>query len=260
MESPSYPSSPPATATSYVLVTGVEQAEGARAATALSAAGHTVLAHSFSPAAADALALEITDAGGSAHPLAADLTVESEVERLFTHLEHRFGGISALVHTAWLPGPETACHPLAEIRPADWGRFTYDHMALLFHTTRRAAESIRRTKRIGSIVTVTGLGSPTAPAHAPVTAAGPARTSISGAVESFTVAAGQHPDTATVRINGIRLVAETATSGDDGDTVPNLDSLLARMVDPVSEIGSGHIFAAHLSRPLTPVHAASSRI
>ncbi|MGW5152228.1 SDR family NAD(P)-dependent oxidoreductase [Rhodococcus koreensis] len=117
-----------------VLVTGVEQIEGAGAARVLAEAGCRVIAHSFSADAADAVATEITEAGGTAYPAVADLTIEADVDRLFAGLEDRHGGIDSLMHTAWLPGPETATNNLADIAPADWGRFTYDHMAMLFLT------------------------------------------------------------------------------------------------------------------------------
>ncbi|MGV5049918.1 SDR family oxidoreductase [Rhodococcus pyridinivorans] len=230
-----------------VLVTGVEQNEGAHVARTLAAAGHHVFTHSFTLDAAEHLAGRVADDDGIAHPVAADLTLESDVDNMFTHLERRYGGIDALVHTAWLPGPETACHSLSEIRPADWGRFTYDHMALLFHTTRRAAVSLHRTGSIGSIVTVTGLDTLR---RITDTDRGPARDSMDGAIESFALAAGREPGSNFLRINNIRLVPTPTPETSVTAAAPvRLEAVLPELIDPTSDIGSGGIFTAYTSFP-----------
>ena len=229
-----------------VLVTGVEQNEGAHVARMLAAAGHHVFTHSFTINTAERLSGRITDDGGIAHPVAADLTLESDVDNMFLDLEGRHGGINALVHTAWLPGPETACHSLSRIRPADWGRFTYDHMALLFHTTRRAAVSLHRTGGIGSIVTVSGLDTIR---RITDTDRGPARDSMDGAIESFTLAAGCELGGNLSRINNIRLVPTPAPETSAAAAPPRLEAVLPELIDPASNIGSGDIFTAYTSFP-----------
>lgn len=80
---------------------------------------------------------------------------------MFAGVEDWYGGLDALIHTDWLPGPETATNNLAKIDAADWGRFTHAHMTMLLLTTRRAAASMRLNPTAGTILTVTGLGSST---------------------------------------------------------------------------------------------------
>ncbi|MGV9864679.1 SDR family NAD(P)-dependent oxidoreductase [Rhodococcus koreensis] len=230
-----------------VLVTGVEQIEGAGAARVLAEAGCRVIAHSFSADAADAVATEITEAGGTAYPAVADLTIEADVDRLFAGLEDRYGGIDSLMHTAWLPGPETATNNLADIAPADWGRFTYDHMAMLFLTTRRAASSMQHNSTTGTIVTVTGLGTGPAIDNLP---SSPARDAINGAIESFTMTAARDQTLAALRINTIRL--SRLASADAADALPpRLDELLPLLLVDRS-IGSGHVIPAQPTFALVP--------
>ncbi|MFC9557507.1 SDR family NAD(P)-dependent oxidoreductase [Rhodococcus sp. NPDC056960] len=230
-----------------VLVTGVEQLEGASTARILAEAGCRVIAHSFTADAADAVATEITEAGGTAYPAVADLTIEADVDRLFAGLEERHGGIDSLIHTAWLPGPETAANNLADIAPADWGRFTYDHMAMLFLTTRRAAASMQHTSTTGTIVTVTGLG---AGGAIDDTATSPARDAINGAVESFTMTAARDQTLDALCINTIRL--SRLSSADVADALPpRLDELLPLLLVDRS-IGSGHVIPAQPAYALVP--------
>ncbi|MFC9362759.1 SDR family oxidoreductase [Rhodococcus sp. NPDC057014] len=230
-----------------VLVTGVEQIEGAGAARVLAEAGCRVIAHSFSADAADAVATEITEAGGTAYPAVADLTIEADVDRLFAGLEDRHGGIDSLMHTAWLPGPETATNNLADIAPADWGRFTYDHMAMLFLTTRRAASSMQHNPAPGTILTVTGLGAGLSIENPD---SGPARDAINGAVESFTMAAARDNALAALRINTIRLTP--SIGADVADAVPpSLDELLVLLLVE-RPLGSGHVIPAAPTYALVP--------
>ncbi|MBV6754840.1 SDR family NAD(P)-dependent oxidoreductase [Rhodococcus opacus] len=225
-----------------VLVTGVEQAEGAHTARILAERGCRVITHSFSADAADAVVAEITDTGATAYPAVADLTIETDVDRLFTGIEDRHGGLDVLIHTAWLPGPETAAHDLAGIAPADWGRFTYDHMAALFLTTRRAAASMQHNPIPASILTVSGLGT--------VGTSALARDAINGAIESFTLAAARDTTLAGLRINTIRLTAEI--DADVADAVPpRLDDVLDLLLGDRT-LGSGHVIPAQPSYALVP--------
>lgn len=229
-----------------VLVSGVEQHEGAHVARMLAAAGHHVFTHSFTIDSAEHLTGRITDDGGIAHPVAADLTLESDVDNMFIDLERRHGGIDALFHTAWLPSPETSCQPLSRFRPADWGRFTCDHMALLFHTTKRVAVSLHQTGGIGSIVTVSGLDTIR---RITDTDRGPARDSMDGAIESFALAAGRELGSNLLRINNVRLVPAPAPGTGVAAAAPILEAVLPELIDPASDIASGGIFTAYTSLP-----------
>jgi 3-oxoacyl-[acyl-carrier protein] reductase len=192
-----------------VLITGVEQREGAHIARVLHAMGYHVVAHSFSAECAENVALDLDDTRQRVSPVAADLTIESDVDRLFAEVEHYYGGVDALVHAAWIPGPESASAALAEIHPHDWARFTNAHTTMLLLTTRRAVTSFGRTQRCGRIVVVTGLGR-----NATAEASGTrplARRTIDGAVEAFAVAAAKQGDSDGPAIYVLRFEAsETA--------------------------------------------------
>ncbi|MFC9362879.1 SDR family NAD(P)-dependent oxidoreductase [Rhodococcus sp. NPDC057014] len=86
----------------------------AHTARLLADTGCRVIAHSFSADAAEAVAAEITATGATAYPAEADWPSKPKSTGPFTHVETHHGGIDALIHTAWLPGPETTAHNLSE--------------------------------------------------------------------------------------------------------------------------------------------------
>ena len=132
---PLNPQAPPAR-DRLVLVTGVEQPEGAYAARALGTHGFDVIAHSFTSEAAERVAQDITGIGGRATAAVADLTIDGEVDRLFTGIEDTHGRVDTVIHSAWIPGPESTGTPLQSIHPHDWDRFLHAHLRMLFTTVR----------------------------------------------------------------------------------------------------------------------------
>jgi 3-oxoacyl-[acyl-carrier protein] reductase len=224
-----------------VLITGVEQTEGAHIARVLYAMGYHVVAHSFSYDAAQRVAAAVDSAGRRITPVAGDLTIEAEVDRLFTDLERRLGGIDALVHAAWLPGPETATAALPDIHPHDWSRFTQTHTAMLLLTIRRAVASFRSTSRRGCVVVVSGLGrSRTAEDEG---ARSLARNTIDGATEAFALAAADGADDNAPRFYAVRL-----------DTTPTTNTVGAQIVDllgPATPSTHGRVLLARALRATT---------
>jgi len=98
------PISPHATQPMVVLITGARRGIGAAIARALANDGNKVVIN-FLHGEDDALQLvkEITERGGEAMAVHADVTNRQEVERLFATAMERFGPIQGLVHNASRP-------------------------------------------------------------------------------------------------------------------------------------------------------------
>ncbi|QSE80434.1 SDR family NAD(P)-dependent oxidoreductase [Rhodococcus koreensis] len=229
------------------LVTGVEHPEGAHAARTLAEHGFDVVAHSFTPEAAERIARDITSGGGRATAVVADLTIGREVDRLFTTVEDIHGHVDTVVHAAWIPGPESTGTSLETIHPHDWHRFVHAHLGMVFTTVRRAMQSMNTSGRAGSIVTVVGMGrSATETGDSTL-----ARQVIDGAIEAFTVAAARDLGACSVQVTSIRLVDELPTlEHPDERRAPDFDTALVRLADPVHHGGwSGRVLTAHAALP-----------
>src|SRR4051812_1345199 len=82
------------------LVTGAGGAIGAAIAQALAGRGDQVVLVGRSLPRLEAVAAGITEAGGSAVPLAADVGASEQVEAAFAEVARRFGTLDVLVNAA----------------------------------------------------------------------------------------------------------------------------------------------------------------
>ena len=89
-----------------LLVTGAGRGIGAAIARAAGKAGYRVVVnYAHSRDAAEVVVRSITDLGGEATAIQADVAVESDVERLFSVVDVRYGRLEALVNNAGIIGP-----------------------------------------------------------------------------------------------------------------------------------------------------------
>ena len=89
-----------------LLVTGAGRGIGAAIARAAGKAGYRVVVnYAHSRDAAEVVVRSITDLGGEATAIQADVAVESDVERLFGMVDVRYGRLDALVNNAGIIGP-----------------------------------------------------------------------------------------------------------------------------------------------------------
>ncbi|MDI9975776.1 SDR family NAD(P)-dependent oxidoreductase [Rhodococcus sp. IEGM 1307] len=241
---PLNPQTPPAR-DRLVLVTGVEQPEGAYAARALGTHGFDVIAHSFTSEAAERVAQDITGIGGRATAAVADLTIDGEVDRLFTGIEDTHGRVDTVIHSAWIPGPESTGTSLQSIHPHDWDRFLLAHLRMLFTTVRRATQSMSGRNRAGSIVTVVGVDRLAADTRESTLT----RRVIDGAIEAFTAAAAHDISARTVQVNTIRLIDELPSPEfPDQHITPDFDTALVFLADPAHRSWSGKVLSAPTAR------------
>ena len=203
----------------WVLVTGVEHPT-ARALASELATRWAIVTHSFSLNAAQAAADDILHAGGNAHPVEADLTVAATTARMYCELRTHGPPVTALVHGASLPGPESTAHALNRIHPSDWYRFTHLHLAMLLHTIHGAVETIDTRTRSGAILTVTS------PAASRERATPLARATIDGATAAFTTALGRENRDPSLAVRHLNLRANTNERGSGADVVAYLNDSL----------------------------------
>jgi 3-oxoacyl-[acyl-carrier protein] reductase len=135
------------TATSRVaIVTGASGGIGRAVAERLAADGMAVLVHyAGNQARADETVGAITEAGGTASAVRADVADENEVEALFDEAERHYGGVDVVVHTAGI----MLLAPLTELKLDDLDRMHRTNIRGTFVVDQQAA---RRVRRGGAII------------------------------------------------------------------------------------------------------------
>lgn len=136
------------------LVTGASRGIGAATARALAERGwRTGLLCRSSAPAADAVAAAITEAGGEAWVLSADVADLKTPERVFSELEAEWGQVSILVNNAGI----TADGLSPRMSDESWSEVLETNLSGAFRMTRRALGPMMRARwgrivNVGSIV------------------------------------------------------------------------------------------------------------
>ena len=131
------------------LVTGASSGIGAATARALAAAGIAVAIAARRKDRLDELAAEIAKSGGTALVLTADLTKESDAQRIVKETEARFGRLDVLVNNAGVMYLE----PLETASLERW-RSMFDLNVMSLIASTQAALPGMRARRDGHIVNV----------------------------------------------------------------------------------------------------------
>ncbi|NEQ50216.1 MAG: 3-oxoacyl-[acyl-carrier-protein] reductase [Leptolyngbya sp. SIO3F4] len=138
------------------IITGSSRGIGKAAALALSAEGASIVVnYARSSTAADEVVAEITNAGGSAIALQADVSQEDQVDELIKTTKDKFGRIDVLVNNAGI----TRDTLLLRMKPADWQAVIDLNLTGVFLCTRAVAKIMlkQRSGRIINISSVAGL-------------------------------------------------------------------------------------------------------
>ncbi len=136
-----------------VLVTGASQGLGAFFAERLAAAGAKVALGARNVAACAALAERITATGGTALPLALDVTDTASAEAAVAAVADAFGRLDVLVNNAGT----TATKPLLDMDEASWDRVVDTNLKGAFLTAQAAARQMVKDKKGGAIVNVASI-------------------------------------------------------------------------------------------------------
>jgi 3-oxoacyl-[acyl-carrier protein] reductase len=140
------------------LVTGGARGIGAAAARALADDGWAVaILHRTSVADAEATVRAITDAGGRAVAVTADITDPAGCDRAFTEAEERLGPMLCLVNNAGMRADGLAM----SMGDEDWDAVIDTNLTAGFRLTRRALRTMVRS-RFGRIVNIASVVGPRA--------------------------------------------------------------------------------------------------
>ena len=138
------------------LVTGGGRGIGRAVALALAEAGaEVVVNYSSSAEAAEDVVRSITDGGGKAYALQANVSVEEEVERLIKTVLERSGRLDVLVNNAGI----TRDGLLMRMKTSDWQAVIDLNLTGVFLCSRAVARPMLKQKsgRIINITSVVGL-------------------------------------------------------------------------------------------------------
>jgi clavulanate-9-aldehyde reducatase len=144
-------------------VTGASSGIGEATALALARAGAAVALGARRKDRLEEIAKRISDGGGRALPVEADVTDEEQARRLVETAQRELGGLSILVNNAGL----MLLGPLEGADPADWRRMVEVNLLGLLWCTR-AALPLMREGGGGDIVNVSSVAGRRADAGAAV--------------------------------------------------------------------------------------------
>lgn len=203
-----------------VLITGGSRGIGAATARLAAARGYAVCVNYRSNAdAANAVAAAITDAGGRAIAVQADVAIESEVVRLFETCDQRLGPLTALVNNAAILETQTR---VESIDAARLQRIFATNVTGAFICAREAVRrmSTKHGGRGGSIVNLSSraavLGSPGEYVDYAASKA---------AVDTLTIGLAQEVAAEGIRVNAIRagiIYTEIHASGGEPGRVDRM--------------------------------------
>jgi len=123
-----------------ILVTGGSRGIGRACCELAAKAGARVaIGYRFERPAAEALVRSITDAGGEAHCVAAELADHGEAEMLVDDAAERFGGLDVLInnHGIWKGAP------VDEISDGEWAEMIGINLSGAFHVIRAAVPHLK---------------------------------------------------------------------------------------------------------------------
>jgi 3-oxoacyl-[acyl-carrier protein] reductase len=207
------------------IVTGGSGGIGRAVAQRLAADGMSVVvAYAGNAAAADAAVTAITEKGGTATAVQADVADETEVAALFDRAEQAYGGVDVVVHAAGV----MVLAPLVDLDLADFDRMHRTNVRGTFVVDQQAARRLRSGGAIVNFSTsVTKLASPTYAAYA----------ATKGAVDAVTLILARELRGRDITVNAV-APGPTATDlflhGKDQATVDHLAKLapLQRLGQP----------------------------
>jgi len=205
-----------------LLVTGGGRGIGAATARLGAARGYSVcIAYLRNEAAAQAVVRDIETAGGRAVAVAADVSREDEVVRLFRHLDSALGPVTALVNNAGVLETQT------RVENMDAGRLGRVFAVNVFGSFLCAREAVRRMSTRhggagGAIVNVSSAASRLGAPNEYVDYA-----AAKGAIDTFTIGLAKEVATEGIRVNAVRpgvIRTEIHASGGEPDRVDRVKS------------------------------------
>lgn len=207
-----------------MIVTGGSRGIGAATALHAGRNGYTVCVNYLSnQKSAENVVSEITDSGGEAIAVAADVAVESDVERLFETVDNKLGTITALVNNAGVLDLQTRVDNMDATR---LNRIFATNITGCFICAREAIKrmSTKYSGKGGAIVNVSSgasrLGSPGEYVD---------YAASKGAIDTFTIGLAKEVGHEGIRVNAVRpgfIYTEIHTTGGEPDRVNRVKELV----------------------------------
>ncbi|MCL2286746.1 MAG: 3-oxoacyl-ACP reductase FabG [Firmicutes bacterium] len=135
------------------LVTGGSRGIGAAIALELSKNYHVIINYNNSEAKALEVVKQITDAGGSAEAIKADVTNERDVIKMFRHIWTTFKNLHLLVNNAGI----TADGYIMTMSLESWNRVLNTDLTSVFLCTREALKIMYNVKTKGKIINIASV-------------------------------------------------------------------------------------------------------
>lgn len=181
-----------------MIVTGGGRGIGAATARLAAAQGYAVCLNYMADAtAAESLAAEISDGGGRAIAVQADVADEEAVDRLFTESERQLGPVTALVNNAGLTGLSSR---LDQVDGETLRRVTAVNVLGVIYCARAAVRRMSQNHG-GAGGGIVNLSSGAATLGSPDTYVWYAATK--GAVDSFTIGLAKEVAGEGIRVNAV---------------------------------------------------------
>lgn len=203
-----------------MLITGASRGIGAATARLAAAQGYALcLNYHRQQAAAEALVSEITQAGGQAIAVQADVADESQVMQLFAHIDQRFARLDVLVNNAGML--ETQMH-LEQMDLARWQRVFATNVFGSFLCSREAIKRMS-TRQGGNGGVIVNLSSIAARIGAPGEYIDYA--AAKGAIDSMTLGLAKEVAAEGIRVNAVRpgvIDTEIHASGGEPERVARI--------------------------------------
>lgn len=207
-----------------LIITGGSRGIGAATARLAAAEGYAVcITYLRNEAAAATVVRNISEAGGEAIAIAADVSVEADVTRLFKHVDTELGPIIALVNNAGILEQQ------ARVEEMDHARLSRVFATNVFGSFICAREAVRRMSTRhgglgGSIVNVSSAASRIGSPGEYVDYA-----ASKGAIDTFTLGLAKEVAAEGIRVNAVRpgiIYTEIHASGGEPNRVERVKSAI----------------------------------
>lgn len=205
-----------------LIITGGSRGIGAATARLAAADGYAVcITYLRNEAAASAVVREISDAGGTAVAIAADVSVEADVIRLFERVDAELGQVTALVNNAGILEQQ------ARVEEMDSARLSRVFATNVFGSFICAREAVRRmsTRHSGVGGAIVNVSSAASRIGAPGEYVDYA--SSKGAIDTFTLGLAKEVAAEGIRVNAVRpgiIYTEIHASGGEPNRVERVKS------------------------------------
>ena len=135
------------------LVTGAGRGNGRAIATTLAANGAKVVVNDIERGPAEETVTAITENGGSAHSIAADITDEAAVEAMVEETEQKYGNVDILVNNAGVSG---AAPMIAEPDDELWSNHLETHLWGSIYCIKHVLSGMTE-QEYGKIINITSI-------------------------------------------------------------------------------------------------------